>query len=215
MSNTTVTIDGLNRAVNNTDTVIPPPPHPWFNAIPVPSRGMPWEDLLGALYTTAYSVQVESTPNILPGGPQFSLFEALLNGQLEVDNALATLERSLVVSTTYSFAVLGARHGYTLPAKSVLLTSLFLYDRLPRSYLLASDPGRAVGWDPHPTTAEATLPVLRARLRLPRLPTISGFIASVVCLVGAMKILGNYHATTSDEELIGGRFSFLHTSGSP
>jgi hypothetical protein len=119
MTDTTVTIDGLNRPLDGTDVVAPSAPHAWFNAAPSPSRGLPWEDLFSGLYTSPASAEATSS-SVLPSGIPLSLFEGILNKQLYFNKTLGYLEDCFSIATTYSYAVLGASQGYSDGIRFVL-----------------------------------------------------------------------------------------------
>jgi hypothetical protein len=108
-SNTTVIIDGLNHAVNGTDELAAPDSHPWINATPLPSRGVPFEDLFSGLYSGPTTLKIQRGS----GGFDFSLFEEALDTTLFHDSTLQNLEASLILATSFSYAVLGGVYGYT------------------------------------------------------------------------------------------------------
>jgi hypothetical protein len=120
MTNTTVTIDGLNQPLDGTDVVAPSAPHAWFNAAPLPSRGLPWENLFSGLYTSPASTEVSSSSSVLPARISLSLFEELLNEQLYFNKTLGYLEDCLTIATSYSYAVLGVTQGYSDGLRFVL-----------------------------------------------------------------------------------------------
>lgn len=110
MSNTTVTINGLNQPVDNTDRIPDPEPHPWSEAIPIQSRNNPMEDSFSALYNRVAAISI-LRPNST-GLLQFTLMEDLLIVDLTGHRTLATLEKALVQLTGIALAALGETYGY-------------------------------------------------------------------------------------------------------
>jgi hypothetical protein len=215
-SSTTVIIDGLNHAVNGTDELSPPDPHPWFNAAPLPSRGVPFEDLFSGLYSGPTTLKIQRGS----GGFPFSLFEEALETTLFHDSSLQNLEASLILATSFSYAVLGGVYGYTnvsacvvkLPRPCELIHSSYFAVHTHREL-------KAAGWDPKPTSAISTVPLLKARLNMSPVFTIIGFVASLVFFAAAMAIIG-HSPTIVGEKLVGGTLSdlgckcLIHTSTS-
>jgi len=178
-SNTTTTIDGQNRPLNDTDQVPPLANHPWAERQALPSRGIPYEDSFSSLYSNASAVFVQPiSANLLgpPGNPdqgikgnmQLSLLElALIDFDSDLQ-ALSALESSLIRITGMSIGCLAEQYPFTdVPLEDI-----------------------AAGWDPQPTTAVVRTPLLRARLNMSGLFVMLGFGASMVFFVFAVLLIG-------------------------
>jgi hypothetical protein len=94
---------------------VPPLPdsHPWSNAIPLQSRGSPFEDSFSALYDNTVAIKIESATSPIEGGIQFSLFEELLIKTMSVQPTLQKLESAIRNATSVSYGALGQRYPYT------------------------------------------------------------------------------------------------------
>jgi hypothetical protein len=137
---------------------------------------------------------------VLPAGISLSLFEELLNEQLYFNKTLGYLEDCLTIATSYSYAVLGVTQGYSDGLRFVL--SIFICHQVLTRHPIASAAAQAAGWNPKPTSVGATTPVLRVRLHMPLIPTLLGFVASLVCLATARIIAGSIPPLNEREELI-------------
>jgi hypothetical protein len=107
-SNSTVVINGINHPLNDTDYGPIPDPHLWFNAVPLPSRDIPFEDFHNTLYTSP----VPAT-RVRQDGMKLTLYEDALARLLSRINTLQNMETGMLVSASLSYAVLGDIYGYT------------------------------------------------------------------------------------------------------
>jgi hypothetical protein len=77
---------------------------------------------------------------------------------------------------------------------------------LIHSYFAVHRELKAAGWDPKPTLAVSTVPLLKARLNMSPVFTIIGFVASLVFFAAAITIIGHSPGIVG-EKLVGGALS--------
>jgi hypothetical protein len=107
-SNSTVIINGINSPLNNTDYGPILDPRLWFNAVPLSSRDIPFEDF----FSTLFASPVPAT-RVRQDGMKLTLNEETLTRLLSRINTLQYMEVAMMVSASLSYAVLGDMFGYT------------------------------------------------------------------------------------------------------
>lgn len=113
LQDSTTTIDGAGRNIDNDKEPESAPPHVWSTAEPLASRGRPYEDNFSALFGRA------AAPPVEVGGPrnamthiQQSIFEKGLSQVMILSPTLSMLEGVTQMITGLSYAALPERYGF-------------------------------------------------------------------------------------------------------
>ena len=122
VSHTTSIIDGLNRPVNRSDGLPEPKGHAWATQQPLPSRGLPYEDSLSALYGTPAGLVIQrpGVHDVVANETHLTMLETATtdysggfsNSTEASVQRLDWLEANFVHITSMSYACLGEYYGY-------------------------------------------------------------------------------------------------------